>query len=541
MITKRSSLFAATIFFILSPLAARAITIVPTYVDGAGQTWTADRIGVIQQAISDWQTALPDSHTINVTLDFTNAGTGSYLGQWSVSSQPMAVGTNIYPWTPELIHKIHFNADLFSTTPNYTWWDPTPTTSSDLPFEGWDALSVARHEICHMVGFANGFYVDNFAVPGQQIDKWGSHITGSTFDPGGLNVSMASSTNLAHVLNSGTTTGDLMVPALVNGQRRGISTTDLNMLQLAYNYAIVPPKTSTTYTLAATAGKTLMHKGDSSGITVTITNTGTGAADTLDYTGLTAYASGGTIGGPSTSGGPLANAGGTASNAGLTFTSPIAGTISITPTATATNHTLGTSATLSTTTPATVTVYSGLGVWNTTGSGNWTDFSKWTALGGVPGIDGALSAADTATFSKTFSSPATVSLNGATPRLAGLTLQTFGSSFTITPGSGGSLTLQAAAEALVSVTSGNNGISAPVILGSDVRITGAGSLNFSGGISGAHVLTVANNIAASSIQVDSLRIGASFASAAAVPEPGTFALLGMGIVGLLVFRRRRKA
>lgn len=540
MITKRSSLFATAVFFILSPLAARAITIVPTYVDGAGQTWTAERRGVIQQAISDWQTALPDSHTINVTFDFTNAGTGGYLGQWYVSSQPMYAGTDIYPWTPELTHTIHFNADLFSTSPNYTWWDPSPTTSNDQPFAAWDALSVARHEICHMVGFTNGFYVDNFYTP-QQIDKWGSHIAGSVFDPGGLNVSMASSTNLAHVLNSGATAGDLMVPALVNGQRRGISATDLNMLQLAYGYTIVPPKTPTTYTLAATAGKTLMHKGDSSGITATITNTGTGTADSLDFAGLSAYASSGTIGGASTSGGPLAISGGTASNTGLTFTSPIAGTISITPTATATNHTLGTAATLSTATPATVTVYSGLGVWNTTGSGSWTDFSKWTALGGVPGIDGELSAADTATFSKTFSSPAAVSLNGATPRLAGLTLQTFGSGFTIAPGSGGSLTLQAAAEALVSVTNGNNGISAPVVLGSDARITGAGSLNFSGGISGAHVLTVANNIAASSIHVDSLRIGTSFASAAAVPEPGTFALLGMGVVGLLVFRRRRKA
>ena len=92
-----------------------------------------------------------------------------------------------------------------------------------------------------------------------------------------------------------------------NGSRRGISATDLNMLHLAYNYTVVPPPTSTTYTLTATAGKTAIHAGGSCSITATIANTGTGTADTLDFTGLRATTtSGGTISGSSTSGGPLA-------------------------------------------------------------------------------------------------------------------------------------------------------------------------------------------------------------------------------------------
>ncbi len=269
--------------------AGQGITIVPNYVGGGGYTWSATQKGVIQQAINDWQTALPDSHTVNVTFDFLNAGT-SYLGEWE-GGYSLYAGTDVYPWTSGVTHSIHFNTYYF-TGANTTWWDPSPTTSSDLPFGNWDALSVARHEIGHMLGFTDQFYVDNFYTP-QEFDKWGIHISGTTFDPGGLNVTMQSSSDWGHVSNSGSTAGDLMVTALSNGTRRGISATDLNMLQLAYGYNVVLPATSTTYTLSAVAGKTRMHAGDSSAITATITNTGSGTADTLDFTDLRSHRFGG--------------------------------------------------------------------------------------------------------------------------------------------------------------------------------------------------------------------------------------------------------
>ena len=144
------------------------------------------------------------------------------------------VGTDIYPWTPGVTHTIHFNVDYGSSL----YWDPTPTTT-DVPSASWDALSVADHELGHMFGFVPNFYYDN-AFAANSVDKWTSHITGSTFDPNGLNVSMASPTNLGHVLDSGATAGDLMVPALLNGVRHDISDTDLNMLHMAYGYTVVP-------------------------------------------------------------------------------------------------------------------------------------------------------------------------------------------------------------------------------------------------------------------------------------------------------------
>jgi hypothetical protein len=343
---------------------------------------------------------------------------------------------------------------------------------------------------------------------------------------------------LGHVRDSGSTAGDLMVPALVNNARQAISVTDLNMLQKAYSYTLLG---STTYTLSAAAGKTAMHKGDTTSITATITNSGTGTVDTLDFTSLRATASSGTIGGASTSGGPLAKAGGTASNTGLTYTNNAAGTYSITPAVSAAkNHWLGSTATLATTTPVVVTVYSGQGEWSAASSGNWLDSSKWTTVGGRPGIDGALSVADTATFAKTLSGSITVNLNTAAPRLAGLTLDLTGTgNFTLARGTGGTLTMQAGSgEALISSLHGlNNTISAPVVLGSDTRVSGPAPVRFTGGITGAHALTVANSVTATNIQVDSLQINGFLTIA--VPEPSVIVLLGMAIMGLFIGIRRR--
>jgi len=43
----------------------------------------------------------------------------------------------------------------------------------------WDGLSVTRHKLCHMPGFTQYFYWQG------HTDKWSSHVSGTTFDPGG--------------------------------------------------------------------------------------------------------------------------------------------------------------------------------------------------------------------------------------------------------------------------------------------------------------------------------------------------------------------
>ena len=219
---------------------AFGLTIIPNYVTTGAGSWDATEQAVIAQAITDWQSVITTNVTINVNLDFTNAGTGGYLGQWSGGRNTYA-GDDAYPWQ-KTTHTIHFNADLASGV-HYLWFDPTPTTSDDQPFVAWDALSVARHELGHMLGFVPNFYKENIGTA-SEVNLWDRFITvngsSAVFDQGGLNVSLASSGNLGHLLGVNGPGGDLMSTALYNGERLPISSTDLAMLSMAYNYTVVP-------------------------------------------------------------------------------------------------------------------------------------------------------------------------------------------------------------------------------------------------------------------------------------------------------------
>lgn len=260
-----------TVFFgCLCGWVGATITITPTYVDGTGvdgtgESWTIARKAVFEQAVSDWQDVLEapaaeGSVTINVTVTFTNAGSGGYLGQWQGNFDNVVVGDSTRPWL-KTTHVIRFNEDLMtpaSPGDNYLWWDSTPTTSTDQPFEAWDALSVARHEIGHMLGFSSTLYRDN-AGQANEVLLWRDRVTFSgsdaTFDQGGLNVAMESSSNYTHIADAAPTEGDLMVVALPNNARRDISATNTDMLALAYDYVQIPePRTTVLFALILLGG-----------------------------------------------------------------------------------------------------------------------------------------------------------------------------------------------------------------------------------------------------------------------------------------------
>lgn len=221
-----------------------ALTIVPTFQDNAVRTWSTTEKAVVNQAISDWSSTIQSNYTINVTLDFTQVGTSSYVGQWQ-GQVSYAVGDDVMPWSG-VTHRIHFNADYLTGT-HYLWFDPTPTTRDDIPFEAWDAVTVARHEIGHMLGFSTLYRYDYGAAT--EVKAWESHITNvggnQIFDASTLNVRLESA-SLSHVYYdyanfNWSNPPTLMTTTLYNSLRTDIGVSDMQMLQSAYGYAVPEP------------------------------------------------------------------------------------------------------------------------------------------------------------------------------------------------------------------------------------------------------------------------------------------------------------
>jgi hypothetical protein len=254
-------LFCALVLLSLAT-SASALTINPTFNDSGGLTWTDAYKGVVNQAISEWEAVILEPETINITFDFTTGN--SYLGQWS-GIRPDSGGYDLRPWSSNISHTIHFNADLVvdglyhapTDTTYYLWFDETPLTDGDQASNEWDALSVARHELGHAMGFINDFYVDNVGT-GNAINWWGDQIdSNNVFDPDGLAIPM-NGTDWAHVAESGLMAQDLMSPDLYNADRHPISATDIAMLATAYGYDVVPEPA--TLSVLALGGVALLRR-----------------------------------------------------------------------------------------------------------------------------------------------------------------------------------------------------------------------------------------------------------------------------------------
>lgn len=166
--------------------------------------------------------------------------------------------------------------------------------------------------------------------------------------------------------------------------------------------------------------------------------------------------------------------------------------------------------------------------WKGPGGGNFNLASNWTNNIAPNGVDEA------AFFSTNITAPSMIALDSPVT----LGTLTFNSPESYTFAGASNMILQVSGgNANVKVLSGSHEISVPVVINSDTLISGAGTLNSSGGISGTHKLTVLGDLTVTSIQVDTLNIGVTGANA--VPEPSTLILLSMGFFGLIAWAWHR--
>ncbi|MEO6787804.1 MAG: autotransporter-associated beta strand repeat-containing protein, partial [Chthoniobacteraceae bacterium] len=143
---------------------------------------------------------------------------------------------------------------------------------------------------------------------------------------------------------------------------------------------------------------------------------------------------------------------------------------------------------------ATVSVYNGQGVWGASPSGSWGTFSKWTLPGGYPGLDGAQSLKDTATIGSGLTGTLALDDGMGNPVVTQLNALNFnGTSGTVAPGAGGSITLRndggvpTPVAPTITVTGGTPTISAPIFLQNNTTITTTGAndqMTISGNITG---------------------------------------------------------
>ena len=345
-------------------------------------------------------------------------------------------------------------------------------------------------------GFSEGLTASGGALTGDAT------TSGSVTNLAGGSTSTGVSVSLTNTGTAGAKSGTVSVNLASDGTNSAHSNTALASQTISVSGGVYNLASANTIGTPVNLGT--VHQGGTFGTSaLSISNTAAAGAFTE---GLNASFSGIT-GAASNNGGSFSNLAGGANNSTLIVglggnaNTGAAGTVSGTTTvALVSNGTasgLANTALTSQTISVSGFVYSGQGVWNVNSNGSWSSTGNWQTNGGVPGLDAGFTNTDTATFgaAATSTNP-TVSLNGVSPSLKGVTFNNPTQSYTVAQGSGGTLKLNnGASAATISNLNGTHTISAPVELQSNLAVSGgSGSkLTISGVLSetgGAKTLSV---------------------------------------------------
>lgn len=246
----------------------------------------------------------------------------------------------------------------------------------------------------------------------------------------------------------------------------GSSTATINVLDNRVVTA-APVNFGLVHVNAAASGSSAFSSSGADGSYTRIT-VGNGSGGGFTVTGDASYVFNG-------SGNSSRTLSGTFSTAGTVY-----GTIALTNASAESAGTLAGQSPGTTTLTYSASVFNGNGAWNG-GSGAWGTNANWADSNGVaaaPGVFAGFTNTDTATFS---GAGGTVSLDGATPSLKGISFAGASGNYTIARGSGGSLTLDnGASRAAIHAVSGTQTIAAIVSGTSGLEKTGLGKLVLSG-------------------------------------------------------------
>ncbi|REJ67370.1 MAG: PEP-CTERM sorting domain-containing protein [Planctomycetota bacterium] len=204
----------------VSPATA-ALDLVFTFDTGAGGPWNQTQMDVVNFAVAEWEAAFAEYDLVGQVdfgIDLRNEGGAAGIAYGWVWGGVPGNGEDTRPWQG--------TGHYIGIHPTALWWDPTPETDNDVPGGVYDALTVVRHELAHMLGFTGGLYFDDWNGPNFR-DVWLDQISGGVFDPGGLNVPMTGA-------NSEHTIGGLMDTFIGLGSRHDIDLT-MDMLAVAYD------------------------------------------------------------------------------------------------------------------------------------------------------------------------------------------------------------------------------------------------------------------------------------------------------------------